>query len=170
MMKLYLNMSAHKRAEAIALSERLAEKRIEVCSTWMYYPDLEEGKDLKASARVRAEITDREIATAAAMLTWVHAPVTDHEVFVRVGQAIEFHQPMVWLIDPDLMMPDSQRAGMRVAADLGEAIEILSLWESKLAHPKGPIPPEYGRRAIWAYVLHQEGLPIPGLTEGPRPL
>lgn len=151
-MKVYLAMSRCRRAEALVLGDRLQAMGIEIVSTWPNYPEALPG-DGRRSAKVRADVVDREIASAAAMLVVRDPDPLDEdgpELFIRVGQAIDIYQPVLWVGKTTW---DAHRTGFRAVETIDEALPVLELWASKL---RGGIPAEYARKAIFAYLQNQE--------------
>lgn len=145
-MKVYLAMGRASSAEALTLQERIATIGLRPISTWALDDELPVGK---RECRVALDNSDRELADAAAMLV-VSGPNPDPELFIRVGQAIELHMPIIWCAPYAL---DVARPGFRLATSVDDGLDILVAWSKRL---RGGIGDEYARRALWVMLQAQD--------------
>lgn len=154
-MNVYVAMARRCAPEALKIQERLLALGITPVSTWA----IEDNPVGKREARVSLDSSDQQLASSAAMLL-VGSPA-DPELWIRVGQAIEVHIPIVWLAPP---VVDMHRPGIRVVQTLDQGLELLASWLQRL---KRGIPDEFARRSLWVMLQAQDARQIDEATASP---
>ena len=145
-MNVYLAMSRARQAAAAELQMTMLGRGLCPVSTW----PLEVEATGRASARAAMDAADRQLASAAALFVVAYPGDDDPELFIRVGQAIELHMPIVWAA-PNAV--DALRVGFRVVPSQAGGLDMLESWKRRLS---GGIGEEHARRALWVMLQADE--------------